>query len=57
VRPQLPGDVDVFGVARAAAGHDGDVVEAVGAAALLAAADLYFHAVLLIGEPGQAISD
>ena len=49
VRAELPGDVDVLGVARAAAGDDGDVVEPVGAAALLAAADLYFHAVLLGG--------
>ena len=46
---ELPRDVHVVGVAGAAAGHDGDVVEAVGPAALLAAADLYFHAVLLTG--------
>ena len=49
VRTELPGDVDVLGVARATARHDGDVVEPVGAATLFAAADLYFHAVLLRG--------
>ncbi len=49
VLAELPGDVDVLGVARAPAGDDGDVVESVGPAALLAAADLYFHAVLLTG--------
>ena len=43
VGAELPGDVDVVGVARAPRGHDRDVVEAVGAAALLAASDLYFH--------------
>ena len=40
---ELPGDVDVVGVARAARGDDGDVVEPVGASRLLAASDLYFH--------------
>ena len=49
VRAEPPGDVDILGVAGAATGHDGDVVESVGPAALLAAADLYFHAVLLTG--------
>src|SRR6185437_16803277 len=43
VRTELPGDVDVVGVARAPGGHDRDVVEAVCTAALLAAANLYFH--------------
>ncbi len=42
-RIDLPGDVDVLGVARAAAGDDGDVVEPVGSAAGLADADLDFH--------------
>src|SRR5207342_3595388 len=37
---QLPGDVDVLGVASAAAGNDGDVVEAVGPAARLPQPDL-----------------
>ena len=50
VLAELPGDVHVLGVAGPPAGHDGDVVEAVGPAALLAAADLYFHAVLLTGK-------
>ena len=36
----LPADVDLFGVAGAAARHDGDVVEAVGTASGLADADL-----------------
>ena len=40
---ELPGDVDVVGVARAPRGHDRDVVEAVGAAGLLPAADLDLH--------------
>ena len=39
-RVDLPGDVDVLGVARAAARHDGDVVEAVGPASGLAQPDL-----------------
>ena len=43
VRAERPGDVDVVGVPRAPRGHDGDVVEAVGATGLLTAADLYFH--------------
>ncbi len=43
VGPQLPGDVDVVGVARAPRGHDRDVVESVCAAAFLAASDLYLH--------------
>ncbi len=46
---ELPGDVDVFGVAGAPAGNDRDVVEAVRPAALLAPPDLYFHARLLKG--------
>ncbi len=47
VEPELPGDVHLIGVARAARGHDGDVVEAVGATALLAPTDLYFHGGIL----------
>ena len=43
VGPERPRDVDVVGVARAPRGHDRDVVESVGAARLLASADLYFH--------------
>ncbi len=43
VGTELPGDVDVVGVARAPGGHDRDVIEAVCAAALLAASNLYFH--------------
>ena len=44
---ELPGDVDVVGVAGAPRGHDRDVVEAVSAPCLLAAADLYFHFAIL----------
>ena len=40
---ELPGDVDVVGVARATRRDDGDVVESVGSAGLLPAADLNFH--------------
>src|SRR5205085_7817213 len=47
VRPELPGDVDVVGVARAPRGHDRDVVEAVGPTRLLTAANLYFHLCIL----------
>src|SRR5213078_3488037 len=43
VVPQLPGDVDVVGVACAPGGHDRDVVEAVSAAGFLPAADLDLH--------------
>ena len=43
VRPELPADVDVLGVARAPARHDRDVVEAVGAPGLLAPPDLDLH--------------
>ena len=43
VGPDHRGDVDVIGVSRAPRGHDRDVIEAVCAAALLAAADLNFH--------------
>src|ERR1700730_4403169 len=43
VRAELPRDVDVVRVARAARGHDRNVVEAVRAASLLAAAYLYLH--------------
>ena len=41
--PELPGDVDVVGIARAPRRHDRDVVEAVCPTGLLAASDLYFH--------------
>ena len=41
--PERPRDVDVIGVARAARGDDRDVIEAIGAARLLASADLNFH--------------
>src|SRR4029453_8009295 len=40
---ELPGDVDVTGVARSPAGNDRDVVEAVGPPTGLADADLDFH--------------
>ena len=43
VRAELPGDVDVVGVAGPPRGHDGDVVEAVSAPGLLAPANLNFH--------------
>jgi hypothetical protein len=43
VGPERPGDVDVVRIARAPRGHDRDVIEAVCAATLLAAPDLYFH--------------
>ena len=43
VRTEGPGDVDVVRVARPPRGDDRDVIEAVCPAALLAAADLYFH--------------
>ncbi len=39
----LPGDVDIVGVAGAPAGHDGDVVQAICPAGELALADLDFH--------------
>ena len=42
-RVDLPGDVDVLGIARAPARHDGDVVEAVGPPPRLPDADLDFH--------------
>ena len=42
-RVNLPGDVDVLGVARAPAGHDRDVVEPVGPPSRLADPDLDFH--------------
>ena len=40
IGPELPGDIDVVGVAGAPRGHDRDVVEAVGLPTLLAAPDL-----------------
>ena len=43
IRTQRPRDVDVIGVTRATRGDDGDIIEAVGAARLLASADLNFH--------------
>src|SRR5215213_10036695 len=43
VGPERPRDVHVIGVAGAPRGHDGDVVESIGAARLLASADLNFH--------------
>ena len=43
VRAERPGDVDVIGIARPPRRDDRDVVESVGAARLLASADLYFH--------------
>ena len=39
----LPGDVDVLGVARAPRGHDGDVVETVGLPGRFVDADLHFR--------------
>src|SRR5215207_77274 len=42
-RVELPGDVDVLGISRPAAGDDGDVVEPVGSAPRLADPDLDFH--------------
>ena len=47
VGAELPGDVDVVGVARAPRGHDRDVVEAVCPTGLLAASDLYLHRCIL----------
>jgi hypothetical protein len=47
VGAEVPGDVDVVGVASAPRGDDRDVIEAVCPAALLAAADLYFHWLIL----------
>ena len=47
VSVDLPGDVDIVGVAGAPARDDGDVVEPPGAAPGLADADLYFHGGLL----------
>ena len=43
VGAELPGEVDVVGVARAPRGDDRDVVESVCLARLLAASDLYLH--------------
>ena len=43
VRPERPSDVYVVGVPRAPGRHDGDVIEAVCATALLASTDLNFH--------------
>src|SRR5918995_3227294 len=42
-RVELPGDVDVLGISRPAAGDDGDVVEPVSPAPRLADPDLDFH--------------
>ena len=54
---ELPGDVDVVGVARAPRGHDRDVVEAIGAAGLLPAADLDLHQCILgSGADGRRTS-
>ena len=47
VRTEGPGDVDVIGIARAPARHYRDVIEAICAAALLAASDLNFHGGIL----------
>ena len=47
VRAELPGDVDVVGVARAPRRNDRDVVESICAAAFLAAPDLYLHRCIL----------
>ena len=47
VRTERPGDVDVIGIARAPARHYRDVIEAICAAALLAASDLNFHGGIL----------
>ena len=44
---ELPADVDVVRIARAAGGHDCDVVKPVCAPRLLATADLYFHCTIL----------
>ncbi len=46
VGPQLPADVDVLSVARAAGRHDRDVVESVGTPGLLAPPDLDLHCLL-----------
>src|SRR5262249_21001773 len=43
VRVDVPRDVDVLGITRAAARHDRDVVEAVGPSSGLADPDLDFH--------------
>src|SRR5207244_481581 len=42
-RVEIPGDVDILGIARTAAGNNGDVVAPVGPSPGLADADLYFH--------------
>src|SRR5215211_5874162 len=47
VGTEVPGDVDVVGVASPPRGDDRDVIEAVCPAAFLAAADLYFHWLIL----------
>jgi hypothetical protein len=53
VGPERPRDVDIVGIARPPRGHDRDVVESVGAARLLASADLYFHdGILGLGADG-----
>src|SRR5690606_30982944 len=44
---ELPGDVDVVRVACPAGRNNRDIVESVGAAGLLPAADLYFHWTIL----------
>ena len=43
VGAQLPGDVDVVGVAGAPRGNDRDVVESIGPTTLLSTSDLYLH--------------
>jgi len=47
VRAERPADVDVVRVPGATGRNDRDVIEAVGAAALLASTDLYFHGGIL----------
>ena len=51
-----PGDVDVVRVAGAARRNDRDVIEAVGAAALLASTDLNFHGGILGSAADEALT-
>ena len=53
VRAERPADVDVVRVARPARRNDRDVIEAVGATALLASTDLYFHGGILGSASGR----
>src|SRR5205823_5132794 len=57
-RVDLPRDVDVLGVARAPAGHDGDVIEPVCPSARLADADLdVSHTASRLAHPVETAQD